>query len=97
MTCGALPHFVSILVLIWIEVFLASQDNYVGVGVNKNFNLGHNFQTKNDRAFVFHMCIPCDKTFNVVLQVLTLWPWPWSLTYFWKTLTLAVTKFGGDI
>ena len=24
-------------------------------------------------------------------SILTLWPWPWSLTYFWKTLTLAIT------
>ena len=27
----------------------------------KNFNLGHNFLTRRDRAFILHMCIPCDK------------------------------------
>ena len=32
----------------------------------KNFNLGHNFQTRNDRAFILHMCIPCDSTFYMV-------------------------------
>ena len=32
----------------------------------KNFNLGHNFQTRSDRAYVLHMCIPCDKTFHMV-------------------------------
>ena len=30
--------------------------------VDKNFNLGHNLWTANDRTFIFHMCIPCDKT-----------------------------------
>ena len=87
--------------------FLASRDECpgslchspsVGVGVrvrvgcvDKNFNLGHNFQTRRGRALILHMCIPCDQTFHMVPQVLTLWPWPWSLTYFWKTLTLAIT------
>ena len=72
--------------------FLASRDKYVrgakchsptvrvGVrvgGVNKNFNLGHNFQTRSDRPSILHMCIPCDKTFHVVpyfffLETLTL-------------------------
>ena len=35
-------------------------------GVDKNFNLGHNFQTIEDRAFIFHMCIPYDNTFHMV-------------------------------
>ena len=30
----------------------------------KNFNLGHNILTFRDRAFIFHMCIPSDKTFT---------------------------------
>ena len=29
----------------------------------KKLNLGHNFWTKQDRAFIFHMCISCGKTF----------------------------------
>ena len=41
--------------------------------------------------FILHMCIPCDKTFHMVPYILTLWPCPWSLTYFWKTVTLAIT------
>ena len=32
----------------------------------KNFNLGHNCLTRRDRAFILHMCIPCDKTFHMV-------------------------------
>ena len=31
-----------------------------------NFNLGHNLEPRKDRTLIFHMCIPCDKTFNVV-------------------------------
>ena len=58
----------------------------VGVGVRvrvyKNFNLAHNSWTNIGRAFIFHMCIPCDKTFPWVPKFLTLWPWPWRLTYF---------------
>ena len=33
----------------------------------KNFKLGHNFHTRSDRTFILHMCIPCDKTFHMVL------------------------------
>jgi hypothetical protein len=44
-----------------------------------------------DRAFIFHMCVPYDKTFLLVPNLLTLWPWPWSFTHFSKTLTLAIS------
>ena len=57
----------------------------------KNFNLGHNFLTRRDRAFKLHIWISCDKTFHIVPLFLTSRPWSWSLTYFWKTLTLAIT------
>ena len=29
----------------------------------KKLNIGHNFWSKRDGAFIFHMCISCDKTF----------------------------------
>ena len=48
----------------------------------KNFNLGHSFLTRRVRLFILHMYIPCDKTFPWVPTFLTLWPWPWRLTYF---------------
>ena len=34
----------------------------------KNVNLGHNLWTMRDRprAFIFDMCIPCDKTFHIM-------------------------------
>ena len=34
--------------------------------VDKNFNLGHNLRITRDRTFIFHMCIPCDKTFHII-------------------------------
>ena len=37
-------------------------------GVDKNFNLGYTFQTRRGCAFILHMCISCDKTFQVVLK-----------------------------
>ena len=47
----------------------------------KNFNLGNSFLIRIGRAFIFHMCIPCSKTFNAVPWFLKWWPWPWRLTY----------------
>ena len=52
------------------------------------FNLASNFWTVSARTLIFHMSIPCDKTFPWVSLFITLWPWPWSLTNFLKTLTL---------
>ena len=45
----------------------------------------------NARGLIFHMSIPCDKTFPWIQLFLTLWSWPESLTYFLKTLTLLIT------
>ena len=56
-----------------------------------SFNLGHNFLTRRDRASILHICISCDKTFHMVPLFFTSWPWPWSLTSFWKTLILDIT------
>ena len=54
----------------------------------KNFNIGHNFFIIWDKAFIFGMCVPYDKAFEMVPLILNVWPWPWPLTYFSKTLTL---------
>ena len=43
----------------------------VGVRMHKNFNLAYNSWTTIGRAFIFHMCIPCDKTFPWVPKYLT--------------------------
>ena len=37
----------------------------------KNFNLAYNFWTVSARALIFHMSSPCDKTFLLVLNLLT--------------------------
>ena len=57
----------------------------------ENFNLAYNFWTVSAKALIFHMNIPCDKNFSWVPLFFTLWPWPWSLTQFLKTLTLLIT------
>ena len=49
----------------------------------ENFNLAYNFWTVSAKALIFHMSISCD--------FFTQWPWPWSLAYFFKTLTLLIT------
>ena len=56
-----------------------------------NFNLANNFWTVSARALIFHLSIPCDETFLWVPLFFTLWPWPDSLTYFFKTLILLIT------
>ena len=32
----------------------------------KNFNIGHNFSILWDKAFIFGMCVPYDKAFQMV-------------------------------
>ena len=56
----------------------------------KNFKLAYNFWIVSARASIFHMSIPCDKTFLLVPLFFTLWPWHESMTYFLKTLTLRI-------
>ena len=33
----------------------------------KSFKLCHNFLTRSDRAFILHMCIPCDPSHGIVI------------------------------
>ena len=46
--------------------------------VDKNFNIGHNLKTRVGRAFILHMCVPCDKIFHVIPYFLTLWFEVWA-------------------
>ena len=55
----------------------------------KNFNLGHNFLTKSDGAFIFHMCIPCDKVFHMVLYIFDLITLTLKFDLLLKSLNLA--------
>ena len=48
------------------------------------FNLADKFWTVNAKSLIFHMNIPCYKTFPWVPIFFTLWPWPWSFTHFIK-------------
>ena len=72
--------------------YFLSCDPDLGVSpIFENFNLANNFWTVNASALIFHMSIPCDKTFPWVPLFWTLWPWPWILIHFLKTLTLPIT------
>jgi hypothetical protein len=57
----------------------------------KKFNLAYNIWIICTRALIIHMSVPYGKTFPWVPDFLTMWPWPWCLTYLLKTLTLAIT------
>ena len=56
----------------------------------KHFNLGHNFWLVDAKGFIFHMCIFYGKIFHLVPCPWAFDLWPWSLTYFLKTLILVV-------
>ena len=56
----------------------------IRLSVQSKLNLGYNFWTKRDRAFMLHMCVPCGKIFPSVPKIWTSWPWTWLLTYVWK-------------
>mgnify|MGYP003691665719 CR=1 FL=1 len=56
------------------NIFLA-YDLDIGVNFDLffiNFNLANNFSAVSARVFIFHMNIPCDKIFLLVLNHLTL-------------------------
>ena len=63
-------HHISINIR--IEVHFLSPHPAEGVwgggvyslSVQSELNLGYNFWTKRDRAFILHMCVPCDKIFS---------------------------------
>ena len=55
----------------------------------KNY-LVDSFWTKVVKAFISQACIPCGKNSPSISKILTLWPWPWILT-FEKNLILAIS------
>ena len=72
--------FVCQLCVMMAVNFLARRDEIpesycrtvgVHVRVHENFNLAYNSWTTIGRAFIFHMCIPLDKTFPWVQKC---WP-----------------------
>ena len=60
----------------------------VRLSIQSKLNLDHYFLTKGDRALILHKCIPCNNFLSIPKYLTS---WPWLLTYFWKTLTLAIT------
>ena len=58
----------------------------------KKLNLGHNFWNKRDRAFIFHIFIPCDKTF---LLIPIFWPSSLNLDFDLLLVKLEFVAAGG--
>jgi hypothetical protein len=55
-----------------------------------DLNLGYIFWLVGTRALTFLMSFPCEKTFPWVPNCLTLWAWPWCLTYLpWLKLLIV--------
>ena len=98
-------HTLKITLCLAMSVFLASRHKYVrlanvvalpsvSASVAWTENLTLAITTKPDRAFILHLCIFVTRPLTWDHNFL---PWPWSLTYFWKTLTLAITFKPEDV
>ena len=85
----------SVILCYFITSTVNEVGAYIGItlSVRLSFqiklNLGFNFWTKRDGAFILNTWIPCFKIFLSVPQILTFWPWPWFLTYFSQKLNLS--------
>ena len=56
---GSLWHSPSVGVGVHVVVRVGYMDK------NFNFAIGRSFQTIKDRAFIFHKCVPYEKTFHM--------------------------------
>ena len=77
--------------IVFVLSVILSFCNCHSVLLSETLTLFITFETVSARALIFHMSILCDKTFPWVPLFFTQWPWPWSLTHFYKTLTLQIT------
>ena len=91
-------YFTWILIFLVIRPFLGYHYFFDTVtltlglsDISENFNLADNIWTVSDRTLIFHMSIPCDKIFLLVLNLLTMifyqfWYWHYS----WKNKILKL-------
>ena len=56
-----------------------------------NFNLAITFKLWKSVIWYFIRVFPCLNTFPWASPFFTLWPWPWIMAYFFKTLNLLTT------
>ena len=93
-------HCIKILGVTLHQVLMKYEDlNIVGVTLPQNLNMIRTIYTIKPleqhytrfliyevltHCLYYMMWIPCDMYFLSVPNILTLWPWPWILTYFKK-------------
>ena len=78
--------------------FYHSPDVGVGVGcMDKNFNLCHNFPNHYRYGSHSTQVYSLWQDLSLGTNCFALWPWPWGLTHFRKTLTLAITFIQEEI
>jgi hypothetical protein len=58
----------------------------------EKFNLGYIFSMVGSTVLIFHMSVPCNKTFPWMQTNLTFWPW--CLTYLLKSLSMVISVIG---
>ena len=63
------------------DIFFCPVCQSAYLSVEKNFYLGHNFWTVRERNFIFGMHTHRIKPNQMTSRSMTLWPWPWHLTY----------------
>ena len=75
-----------------VQLILLPYGGTISTILLKNFNLGHNFLARSDRAFILHMCISCETTFQgtctIIFYLVTL---TLKFDLLLKTLTLTIT------
>jgi hypothetical protein len=72
----------------WVRTFTYPVSNFT---IAKNFNHGCNFWMVGITTLIFHMSGHGDEIFPRIPTNMTLWPWPWGLTYLLKTLKLDIS------
>ena len=102
-------HYIKILGVTLHQVLMKYEDlNIVGVTLPQKLNMINTIYTikpleQHYTRFLIYevltLCwyymiwIPCDMYFLSVPNILTLWPWPLILTYFWKKLNVRRYPF----
>jgi hypothetical protein len=81
MVCIRIWHFSWMFVDLSVGTNKSELLTFVFDQSTESIDIGYIFWMVCTRSVIFHISFPWDKTFPWVPTNLTLWPWPWSLTY----------------